>query len=1211
MAYTPEEESIVINLITRIDQKYKAQAEKALDDLVKRAENSIASDVTKALNDRIRNKQQAIANELKLEDQRRAKELAGLKADITARSKAESELQQFKFKQAQETNRRILLDSEKTRQAELAGLKANIMSRSSQYGIGAGGADIQASGAYSSLATGRTTSDRAYSNYVAQAKSAEQELKASANRVASDQAKAAKEAERAWSKTFMGAIEGGTTFGHKLATTFQYATAGMAYYGLASGLAAMTQAFLDADKAMHMFRGVLELTDSEAQKLQGTVFSIGTTYGGQLKDLNEAALALGRAGIATSELGTALKSVSQLSLVSGESLGVVTDVMVSWSTLYPGKKIGDLGDIIVKVANESKASVADFNTMSTYILTAGQQAGLTAEAVASLAGAFKQIGKGSSTSGTEIRRFFQQLESGSDDVRKAYNNLNINMDQLRENLMQGGDIADATMVQLFEKLRDVPEKEGQKAIMHIEEVLDKATLKSLLAVANSGKKGLDEFKRILGKAKDESQGAAEKAASEVALSYSVAFERIKNTAFQEASVFGQAFTSRLFDGASVGEFDKYIKELTSDTGLLNKTMHNLGVMLGTVIDNVGKLSVLFLLFKAGSWLQVGMGTTSAGFMNMARSLGFVNAGMATLNSLIRANPLLAAGMLGTAIWAASDAVAEYIDGDRRDPGGSAILKAQNAKRLAAEKVKDARALTDELARQETAYKNLSKAASNSSGITSAKLKKQAEQAKQNAIDIRKALGYTDTSKTTTSKVPSISGSTTPKDKDLTTGQIESAAKNALDEELRRIELAEQEYFYRKGITNEYQQQLYHLKTTLRDQLEAIKFAGEYKNKKEDTLKKEIEIEKAKRSINALEENAYLSAGKLLEGSNERLEAAYAITEERKIEIAYERDLARIGVEASIREKDAILTQEERNSLIERELVVAKSISDEKTRQLDISRKYDSNAYDKQQDRIIEDLKAQTDYEKYRNQLMRESDDIADSFYQKVESGAEITELDVKKYEDRLKLIDRSNYKTYVGMTLQQSLQSELNSSLMDFFDIQSEGWMDFERLGMNVLNNILQQMLQMQVVQPLATAGSSALGNLGSMAMSWLASADGNVFDQGHIKAYAKGGTFTNSIVKKPTYFASGGAIGVMGEAGAESVMPLKRNSQGQLGVIASGSSGVQSVNVTIHNEATGEQLQVTRSESKVDYGEMFLDVWIDAVTRNRKGTRDIVRGIR
>lgn len=61
---------------------------------------------------------------------------------------------------------------------------------------------------------------------------------------------------------------------------------------------------------------------------------------------------------------------------------------------------------------------------------------------------------------------------------------------------------------------------------------------------------------------------------------------------------------------------------------------------------------------------------------------------------------------------------------------------------------------------------------------------------------------------------------------------------------------------------------------------------------------------------------------------------------------------------------------------------------------------------------------------------------------------------------------------------------------------------------------------------------------------------------------FAAGGAFTNSIVTQPTLFAfaGGGALGLMGEAGPEAIMPLKRGRDGSLGVVGGGGGDMQVV---------------------------------------------------
>ena len=100
-----------------------------------------------------------------------------------------------------------------------------------------------------------------------------------------------------------------------------------------------------------------------------------------------------------------------------------------------------------------------------------------------------------------------------------------------------------------------------------------------------------------------------------------------------------------------------------------------------------------------------------------------------------------------------------------------------------------------------------------------------------------------------------------------------------------------------------------------------------------------------------------------------------------------------------------------------------------------------------------------------------------------------------------------------------------------------------------MLANIIREVYQNYVAKGAADVAGNFLVSLFS--------AKGNAFGSGGVKMFANGG-----VVDSPTLFNYGGGTGMMGEAGPEAIMPLKRNSQGKLGVQVSGNSS-NPINIT------------------------------------------------
>lgn len=131
--------------------------------------------------------------------------------------------------------------------------------------------------------------------------------------------------------------------------------------------------------------------------------------------------------------------------------------------------------------------------------------------------------------------------------------------------------------------------------------------------------------------------------------------------------------------------------------------------------------------------------------------------------------------------------------------------------------------------------------------------------------------------------------------------------------------------------------------------------------------------------------------------------------------------------------------------------------------------------------------------------------------------------------------------------------------------------------------------------------GGGLLSGVSDWFSNLLPSANGNVFPAGPgISAYS------SQVVSKPTIFPFAKGVGLMGEAGAEAIMPLRRDSAGRLGVSAAGASVTVNV-INQSGQAVGAQ---QRSRSGAN-GEQIVDVVLTAIGEslaNRSGP--VARGL-
>lgn len=170
-----------------------------------------------------------------------------------------------------------------------------------------------------------------------------------------------------------------------------------------------------------------------------------------------------------------------------------------------------------------------------------------------------------------------------------------------------------------------------------------------------------------------------------------------------------------------------------------------------------------------------------------------------------------------------------------------------------------------------------------------------------------------------------------------------------------------------------------------------------------------------------------------------------------------------------------------------------------------------------------------------------------------------TALDETKRQ--LQEVDDSLKETGVSTeNMAKSISSSLSSGIINVIKGGGNAFEVFSNMAVSALQKVLEKILEMAVITPLLNSftGGAGGGFLSMFGSFFGGFKNGAAFRSGKVVPFARGG-----VVNKPTLFPMKNGMGLMGEAGAEAVMPLTRKN-GRLGVEASGAQTV----VNIYNQS-------------------------------------------
>lgn len=165
------------------------------------------------------------------------------------------------------------------------------------------------------------------------------------------------------------------------------------------------------------------------------------------------------------------------------------------------------------------------------------------------------------------------------------------------------------------------------------------------------------------------------------------------------------------------------------------------------------------------------------------------------------------------------------------------------------------------------------------------------------------------------------------------------------------------------------------------------------------------------------------------------------------------------------------------------------------------------------------------------------------------------------------LEDWMNNANKIAEQISAITQRALDGTVDSLVELALTGKLTFKALVADILKELVKFFAKQAVlkfVEYFLSASGGGLMKGGDL------NANGGVYNSASLSAYS------GQVVSQPTafMFAKGGALGIMGEAGSEAIMPLQRGADGKLGVVnyGGGSSGNVSLNLQLVVNSDGSR---------------------------------------
>jgi TP901 family phage tail tape measure protein len=237
------------------------------------------------------------------------------------------------------------------------------------------------------------------------------------------------------------AIESGAS---KAARTMQGIGIAATAVGVPAGLLAKNSlsAFAELESQTQRNTALLGGSKAEYEEILALSKELGASTPFDALEIGSGIESLAAAGYSLKEIQSAMPTVAEMAIATGEDLGAMSEILIATLNSYGegADQAATYGDKLATVSNQSSASISDFGESMKYVGAVADSFGVDINELGGAIGVLADNNLKGSIAGTGLREIITTLANPTEKVRDLFESFGLSMDELNPKTQNFVDI---------------------------------------------------------------------------------------------------------------------------------------------------------------------------------------------------------------------------------------------------------------------------------------------------------------------------------------------------------------------------------------------------------------------------------------------------------------------------------------------------------------------------------------------------------------------------------------------------------------------------------------------------------------------------------------------------------------------------------------------------------------------------------------------------